>query len=83
MSNVKPFPITRCLHHIDMMRCCIEAEPTPNCRKALLRQYIEEHRKFLAGAGVEPHLIERELRDLRQALNPAPTGGGVRLRRAA
>ena len=77
--SVEPFPIRRCLHHVDMMRCYIDAQPASK-RKAFTRQLIEQHRKFLADAGVEPALIAREIRDLECAVCPQPSpGGGLRL----
>ena len=78
--SVTPFPIKRCLSHIDAMRCYIEAEPTAGRRKALLRQFIEQHRAFLASVGVEPGLIAREVHDLTNAVSPSPSShGGMRM----
>lgn len=78
--SVEPFPITRCLHHIEMMRAHLDVEPTAGCRRALLRQFVEQHRKFLADSGVESRLIDREVHYLRAALSPAPTApSGMRL----
>ena len=79
MSVVEPFPVSRCLHYIDMVRCYVTAQPA-NKRKAYLRQVIEKHRAFLANAGVNPGLIDRELGDLERAVCPQPSpGGGLRL----
>ena len=74
--SVEPFPVRRCRHYLDMVRCNIEAQPA-NKRKAFTRQIIEQHRQFLANAGVEPGLIERECRDLERAVStpPMPHGG--------
>lgn len=79
MSSVEPFPVRRCLHYVDMIRCHIQAQPASK-RKAYARQIIEQHRKFLADAGVTPALIAREIRDLECAVLPQPTPtGGMRL----
>jgi hypothetical protein len=79
--SVSPFPVRRCLHYVDMVRCHVAAQPA-NKRKAYLKQLIEQHRAFLANAGVEPGLIEREIRDLQSAVSPSPTPSGG-MRRAA
>jgi hypothetical protein len=77
--SVEPFPIRRCLHHLDMVRCHVAAQPA-NRRKAYLRQIIEQHRKFLTDVGVEPGLIAREIRDLEMAVSPSPSpSGGLKL----
>ena len=77
--SVKPFPVRRCGHYLEMARCHIEAQP-PAKRNAYLRQIIQQHRDFLTNAGIEPGLIEREIRDLKLALSPSPTPtGGMRL----
>jgi hypothetical protein len=79
MSNVTPFPVRRMRHYIDMVRCHVEAQPA-NMRKAYLQKIVEQHRTFLANAGVEPVLIERECRDLKNAVSAPPTPkGGLRM----
>jgi hypothetical protein len=77
--SVEPFPVARCLHFIDMVRCHVAAQPA-NKRKAYTRQVIEQHRAFLTGAGIEPGLIKRECRNLELAVSTPPTpNGGLRL----
>lgn len=82
--NVEPFPVRKCLHYLDMVRCSLQAQPARK-RKAHLRQIIEQHRHFLLAAGVAHPLIERELRDLELAVSkpPSPSGDGTRIRPAA
>jgi hypothetical protein len=77
--SVEPFPVRRCRHYLDMARCSIAAQPA-NKRKSFTRQIIEQHRQFLANAGVEPGLIQRECADLERAVSPPPTpNGGLRM----
>jgi hypothetical protein len=77
--SVEPFPVRRCLHYVDMVRCHVAAQPA-NKRKEYLKQVIGQHRAFLASAGVEQGLIDRECRELERLTSPTGTpSGGIRM----
>jgi hypothetical protein len=79
VSTVEPFPVIRCRHFLDMVRCHVASQPAAK-RKAYLRQLIEQHRQFLASVGVAPGLVDRECRDLERAVSAPPNPqGGLRL----
>jgi hypothetical protein len=79
-SNVEPFPVRRCRHYLDMMRTQIEAQPSTAKKRTMLWKIVEQHRAFLASAGVAKELIDREVRDLVQAIStPLTPDSGLRM----
>jgi hypothetical protein len=76
---IVPFPIRKRSRHIELVRKSAMMM-TPEKAEAYLRNVVDEYRSHLCEIGVEPHLIERELRDLRAALMAPPTpSGGLKL----
>ena len=76
---IVPFPITARARHTDLVRKSAMTM-TPDKAEAYLRNVVDEYRDYLCELGIEPHLVERELRDLRSALTPSPApGSGMRM----
>jgi hypothetical protein len=76
---VVPFPIRNRTRHTELVRKSAMMM-TPDKAETYLCNVVDEYRSYLCEIGIAPHLVERELCDLKAALNPSPTpSGGMRM----